>query len=98
MNTAAEIIEKYTVPEGTFTIDLGNDDKFVIRNITSVSDFNKVRKRAQELIALNKSGNVPPAWKPFMPISDEVAEIVAKLTMLVVEPKFNDVEALQLCD
>jgi len=96
---ASDLISRFGQEETTYRIPTSIDpaDDLIVRHVNDVREIMKVQEKARDLVKLSLKGTAPPAWRPYLPITQEVAQIVAEIVMLVEEPVFNDVQALQLC-
>lgn len=96
VSTARSLIDKFAVPEETFELPLKDGVKFIVRNVRDVRVMRDIKVKAAKL-ARALSTTAPPEWKPWLPIDVDTAEIIFELSMLVVEPKFSNLEAAEFC-
>lgn len=78
----------------TFTVGKGGH-KLTARHITDADSLNKIFRRAAKLSKRNAS-NVPPAWRPYLPISEEVAQGMAFMEVMLIDPKWGHLDMLRL--
>jgi len=97
--SADELIDRFEETESTFRIPTSDDPEqdLICKVISDVREMTQVRLKAQSLLKSWNAKTVLPEWLPYGPITQDVASIVATLTLVVLEPKFTDLQALKLC-
>lgn len=68
-----------------------------MRNIKDLRLVTARKEKAKAFLEMSDKGTCPPAWKPYLPITQEMAEIMAELRQDAISPTFTDIEALELC-
>ncbi len=88
---------KYAIREEFFEVQLPDGEilKFrTVRTLTQKKELKRAIFDFGERISTAKS--IPAEWKKYLPIDRDVAESLAVIKLLSVEPKFTDLDILRL--
>ena len=105
-SAASALIGAFKVKEDTFTIELNQTDdngnvqtfRVVVRSLKGVPQLTQLKVRSQKFYKMCK-GHPLPEYKEILKtleLDEATAEMVCELTDLVIEPKFNVVDALTM--
>lgn len=79
----------------TFTLTVGKGHALKGQLVRDADGLNKMFRRARVFIKKTKA-NTPPSWHPYLPISEDVAQGMAFMEAMLVEPKLSHLDMLRL--
>lgn len=100
MASARELIDRGKSAPDTFTVNCSLEeggDTITFRNIKDLRLINERQKRAKDYVKISEMKSVPPEWRKYLPITPEMAFVMAELTLDAIDPTFTALEALELC-
>lgn len=88
---------KFRIREEFFEVKLPGGDVIKFRNIRTLTERKELQRALASFGDLLESGkSVPPTWKPYLPIDRDVAESLAVISHLSVEPKLSHFDVIRL--
>lgn len=101
MSTAKELIENLRADaeqaEKTFSVEIKDGVSITLRYPVDGSEYFRLSRQVRDFSRMLESGRVPIEWKQYVPSDPEARSACFWIAELSVDPKFSQLEALQLC-
>ena len=82
--------------DATFEVPLSNGTKVVFRSIRKRQEMQEIIKKGKTLFKNTQGDAAPKKWRPFLPITPEIALEIAYVSTLSVDPHLSHLDCLEL--